>query len=684
MAASSAKTGLPVIAFANRLPVRRVRNTWRLSDGGLVTALRPAMKSRGGVWVGWDGGIETPREVEGLEIELRPVSLTRREVDDVLPRVCQPHALAAAARPGRMADLRPLLVGRLPVRQRPVRGGGRSERRRLSLGARLPPVAAARAAPAGGSARAASASSCTCRSRRPRCSRGCRGARPCSRACSAPRSSRSTPPATATTSCARAGSSSTASRSTARPSSSRTGAWSGRPRTRSRSMPATSPSGRAGPASTGRSRACASSSRPAPAARRRPPRLHQGHPRAPARDRAAPRAAARPPPRDHVRPGRRAEPGRDSRVPRAARGRRAARRQDQRPLHRAGLDVPVHYLYRGVTPDRLLAYYRAAEICLVTPLQDGMNLVAKEYVTVQQATDGAGVLVLSEFTGAVEELPEALPCNPFDLEGLAGTISLALELDEDDRRSRLARMAATIHRHDVFAWLDQELKPAPRAAAARRSRRSALPLAEGSDDRAGKRIGLGRRHRIRIGAGHRIRPRQVRLWSGRQLCVHAHRVPRAGRPETAEPGSPRCFVQRPEEEHGTEPTPRQGGEMPPRGVKKGHEARSSVRAHQGVVARAWILGGRGRGDRRPHRQQGTRAPRGGEGAVPALAGGHLLRATGRSPLSPALAPRAHERPAVRGSQVDGHQGPVDDEQGAARARGFAQALVAGLEPEEKR
>ena len=140
-----------------------------------------------------------------------------------------------------------------------------------------------------------------------------------------------------------------------------------------------------------------------------------------------------------------------------------------------GLDVPVHYLYRGVTPDRLLAYYRAAEICLVTPLQDGMNLVAKEYVTVQQATNGSGVLVLSEFTGAIEELPEALPCNPFDLEGLAGTISLALELDEDDRRSRLARMAATIHRHDVFAWLDEELKPAPRAGAARRSA-GALPL----------------------------------------------------------------------------------------------------------------------------------------------------------------------------------------------------------------
>src|SRR4051812_10793789 len=81
MATGPNPDGLPVIAFANRLPVRRVRNSCRLSDGGLVTALRPAMKSRGGIWVGWDGGIETPREVEGLEIALRPVSLTRREVD---------------------------------------------------------------------------------------------------------------------------------------------------------------------------------------------------------------------------------------------------------------------------------------------------------------------------------------------------------------------------------------------------------------------------------------------------------------------------------------------------------------------------------------------------------------------------------------------------------------------------
>ena len=119
-------------------------------------------------------------------------------------------------------------------------------------------------------------------------------------------------------------------------------------------------------------------------------------------------------------------------------------------------DVPVHYLFRGVRHDRLLAYYRLADVCIVTPLRDGMNLVAKEFVVSQAAADQTGVLVLSEFTGAAEELDDALSCNPFDVEGLASTIELALELDEEDRRQRLARMATTVHDHDVFAWAEQE------------------------------------------------------------------------------------------------------------------------------------------------------------------------------------------------------------------------------------
>ena len=129
-----------------------------------------------------------------------------------------------------------------------------------------------------------------------------------------------------------------------------------------------------------------------------------------------------------------------------------------------GADVPVHYLFRGITPERLLAYYRLADICLVTPLRDGMNLVAKEFVTVQAAVGGSGVLLLSEFTGAAEQLGGALLCNPFDLDGLAATIEHALELDESDRRQRLQRLAATVARHDIFWWAEQELGEIEQAA----------------------------------------------------------------------------------------------------------------------------------------------------------------------------------------------------------------------------
>jgi trehalose 6-phosphate synthase len=123
-----------------------------------------------------------------------------------------------------------------------------------------------------------------------------------------------------------------------------------------------------------------------------------------------------------------------------------------------GHDVPVHYLHRGITPDRLLAYYRLADACLVTPLSDGMNLVAKEFVTAQGATGGAGALVLSEFTGAAEEFRgDALLCNPFDVDGLAATIELALELEGDDRRGRVQRMAATVAENDVYAWVERQL-----------------------------------------------------------------------------------------------------------------------------------------------------------------------------------------------------------------------------------
>ncbi|MEZ5102061.1 MAG: trehalose-6-phosphate synthase [Thermoleophilia bacterium] len=122
-----------------------------------------------------------------------------------------------------------------------------------------------------------------------------------------------------------------------------------------------------------------------------------------------------------------------------------------------GEDVPVHYLYRGIPAERLLAYYRLADVCLVTPLRDGMNLVAKEFVVAQEAGGSAGALVLSEFAGASAQLPEALPCNPFDVVGLAGAIELALELPTEERRTRIERMAARVRGHDVYRWAESEL-----------------------------------------------------------------------------------------------------------------------------------------------------------------------------------------------------------------------------------
>jgi trehalose 6-phosphate synthase len=134
-----------------------------------------------------------------------------------------------------------------------------------------------------------------------------------------------------------------------------------------------------------------------------------------------------------------------------------------------GADVPVHYLYRGVPSAQLYAHYAIADVCMVTPLRDGMNLVSKEFVVCQEAVGGSGVLLLSEFAGAAEELREALPCNPFDVEGLSSNLELALELEEDDRRWRIERLAERIRRHDVFAWLEQEVGALEAIASARRA-----------------------------------------------------------------------------------------------------------------------------------------------------------------------------------------------------------------------
>jgi trehalose 6-phosphate synthase len=129
-----------------------------------------------------------------------------------------------------------------------------------------------------------------------------------------------------------------------------------------------------------------------------------------------------------------------------------------------GHDVPVHYLYRGVSREKLAAYYRLADVMCVTPLKDGMNLVAKEFVTCQAAGGDDGALLLSEFAGALLEFgDDAIRCNPFDVEGLSYLMEAAIGLDSADRRARLRRMAEAVRRNDVFRWVNDQLRAIERS-----------------------------------------------------------------------------------------------------------------------------------------------------------------------------------------------------------------------------
>jgi len=111
---------------------------------------------------------------------------------------------------------------------------------------------------------------------------------------------------------------------------------------------------------------------------------------------------------------------------------------------------PVRYLARGLSPPEVTALYRAADVLVVTPIRDGMNLVAKEFIAAR--TDGDGVLVLSEFTGAAAELAEALLVNPYDLEGSADALWRALQMPEEERRIRMAALRARVETYDVHRW----------------------------------------------------------------------------------------------------------------------------------------------------------------------------------------------------------------------------------------
>ena len=116
----------------------------------------------------------------------------------------------------------------------------------------------------------------------------------------------------------------------------------------------------------------------------------------------------------------------------------------------------VHYLNQSFDRFELAALYLAADLMAVTPLRDGMNLVAKEYIAAR--VDNGGALLLSEFTGAAAELPESYLINPHDLDGLKGTLVRALEAAPAENRARMRAMRKHVRSHDVRAWARAYLK----------------------------------------------------------------------------------------------------------------------------------------------------------------------------------------------------------------------------------
>jgi trehalose 6-phosphate synthase len=113
--------------------------------------------------------------------------------------------------------------------------------------------------------------------------------------------------------------------------------------------------------------------------------------------------------------------------------------------------MPIRYIHRTVARRRLPGLYRACAVALVTPLRDGMNLVAKEFVA-SQDPDDPGVLVLSRFAGAAEQMKQALIINPYDTHGAAQVIQQALQMSQGERRERHAALMENIRQFDVHWW----------------------------------------------------------------------------------------------------------------------------------------------------------------------------------------------------------------------------------------
>ncbi|MBI3775650.1 MAG: trehalose-6-phosphate synthase [Gammaproteobacteria bacterium] len=134
----------------------------------------------------------------------------------------------------------------------------------------------------------------------------------------------------------------------------------------------------------------------------------------------------------------------------------------QRINHRFGSDgyEPIRLLIEHHDPAQVYEYYRGADFCCVTSLHDGMNLVAKEFVSARD--DERGVLILSQFTGAARELPEALIVNPYNVDQCAAAMNLALDMDEMEQRDRMRSMRGLLQEFNIYRWAGRMLIDAAR------------------------------------------------------------------------------------------------------------------------------------------------------------------------------------------------------------------------------
>ncbi len=128
--------------------------------------------------------------------------------------------------------------------------------------------------------------------------------------------------------------------------------------------------------------------------------------------------------------------------------------------------TPIRYIHRAIPRDTLASLYRAADVGFVTPFCDGMNLVAKEYV-VAQTPDDPGVLILSQFAGAVEQMEAALVVNPYDIDAMAAALKQALAMPTDERRERHAELVKDVMLNDVAHWTETYLATMTRLSRSR-------------------------------------------------------------------------------------------------------------------------------------------------------------------------------------------------------------------------